>query len=309
MKSSRCATPPDALVVVVPELEALLREAGSAPRRIERLLATGFRRALDDSRAHGELVTGEPIAPAALTRNLDCPDEARGCWLRADPVDLTPDLTSVWLHAGARMPSETAAASELTEMFDEEGLALDFPVPERGYIRLEREPDCRFSPPWRLAGESMDLVFPKGAEAGYWRRLLNETQVVLHQHRRQAENASVSLPGSLWFWGAGSLPDRHRTAVRVARIFADDVVFVALADWLGLECRAASREVDPGAGALIEWVAEHGLSAEENLDRLDAFLKRAWRRLRLDRNMKTLELASLEHAWRFSTLDAWRVWR
>lgn len=258
---------------------------------------------------HGQLVTGKPLAPAALTRHLDCPDDAEGYWLRADPVDLTPDLASVWLHAGARMSPRSPAATELIELFSHEGMTLEFPVPERGYVRLEREPECRFSPPWKLAGKSMDLVFPAGAEAMFWQRLLNETQVVLHQHRHSATDPDQYLPGTLWFWGGGSLPERDSVHARFNCVAADDPILEALARWLGLELQAPDEGTDPAPGMLIEWPLDRALSAGRNLERLDAFLKRAWRRLRLDRGLASVELASLEWVWRFSTLDAWRPWR
>lgn len=308
MKSSRFATRPDATcIVLVPDLESLFRESAGKPALIRRLTRRAAPRQLDPAGFQGELAIGRPVPPAALTRRLDQPDDADGYWLRADPIDLSADLGAVWLHPGVPLDPDSAPARELVALFAEEGLDLDFPTPERGYIRLAEPVDCHFSPPWALAGESMENLLPTGGDARRWRRLLNETQVMLHQHR--AESGPNRPPGSLWFWGGGALPERSGIEPRISTIAGDDPIMLGLADWLELEQMSARFEESPRPGLMMTWAFDYSLDAETNLEQLDAWIRRAWRRLRLDRRFEALEIVDDSRCWRFTTGDAWRMWR
>ncbi|RFF31950.1 hypothetical protein DZC52_02870 [Wenzhouxiangella sediminis] len=263
-------------------------------------------RNLDVRSPQAELVTGRPLPAAPLTRRLDRPDDAAGVWLRADPVGLVPDLAAVWLQPERRFGAG-AWSEAISDLLEEEGLALELTASGRGYIALERSPESLFVPPWALAGSSLDHAMPEGDDARRWRRLLNETQVLLQQHRRSADDPAA-IPGSLWFWGGGSLPEPEKAVARVQRIVAGDPVLVGLADWLGLPCRAFEEGVEPRPGDLVEWPSRFEASAEANLERLQEFLRVAWRRLRLGR-IGELELSGMETVRRFAPRHAWRIWR
>lgn len=307
MRSSRSATKPDQrLIVHVPQLESLLREAGRLPALLAALLDRAEGAPLDTQCPQAELVTGCALPAAPLTRRLDRPDDADGAWLRADPIGLVPDLTAVWLQADESFRSGEWREG-VAELLAEEGFSLDLTEGGRGYLRLDTPPDCRFAPPWSLAGASLELCLPAGPGARRWRRLLNETQVMLQQQRKQSDEPG-SIPGSLWFWGGGVLPEASSVRPRVTRILADDPVLRGLADWLGLPCRAAAEAVEPEPGSLVEWPSRFEESAEANLERLKGFLGTAWRRLRTGR-IRELELAGIERVRRYSVADAWRVWR
>ena len=57
--------------------------------------------------------------------------------------------------------------------------------------------------------------YASGEGAERWRALLNESQIVLHNHPINAvrEARGAVAVNSLWFWGAGTLPDSVRCAV------------------------------------------------------------------------------------------------
>lgn len=307
MRSSRSATTPDKrLVVHVPQLEALLRESEAAPPLIRALVESGRARRLDPASPQGDLVAGRALPAAPLTRRVDRPDDAGGVWMRADPIGLVTDLAAVWLQSDKVFdPGDWCAA--LSELLAEEGLSLDLATGGRGYVRLETIPECSFSPPWTLAGNSLEHCLPEGPDARCWRRLLNETQVLLAQYRRGVDDPS-SVPGSLWFWGGGALPDIDPVQARVRRIVAADPVLRGMADWLGLEQLEFDPSFEAGGGDLVEWPARHAEDADANLERLQQFLRPAWRRLRRG-GIRELELAGMATLRRFTTTDAWRVWR
>jgi hypothetical protein len=304
MRSSRFATRSERRhVVLVPGLQDLLREAEQVPRPIRRFLERSESLALDPASCHSQLLFGRELAPAALSRHFDRPHDAAGRWMRADPVGLTPDLAAVWVLAQATLGRDSPVARELSARFAEEGMTLDLCGAQRGYLALPSVPECRFTPPWELAGESMDRVWPMGPGALYWRKLLNETQMILHQHR----SASPWLPASLWFWGAGELPAECPVA-RVRRVHATSPELLGAAAWAGLAVEEAAPEGDALSGSLVEWQPNHSERAEDNLERLATDLGTAMRRLCLGRALQTLELAGEHRVWRLSTLRAWRLW-
>lgn len=306
MKSSRSATTPDRrLVVFVPELESLLREAGRPPRLVSAIARPDRANELSASCPQALLATGVDLAAAPLSRLHDFPEDASGAWMRADPIGLTPDLAAVWMQAEQSF-TRGAWQQDLQALMADEGFELDFHPSGRGYLRLSETPDCRFASPAALAGNSLEHCLPEGPGSSVWRRLLNETQILLHQcaDRRRGE----SVPGSLWFWGGGQLPAAGDVAPRIESLVADDPVMAGLAEWLALPCREAGDGVEVRGGELIEWPAEFERSADENLERLAAFLRPAWRQLRLGR-LRALELCGRHCRWVCRPADAWRVWR
>lgn len=300
------------IVILVPELEALLAEAGQVPQRLAAILARGQRRALDEDHFQSELLCGQALSPAALSRWRDCPNDADGTWLRADPVALRPDLNAVWVQAGLDWPgpespdaaSVASLIEELQQLFVHEGLVFDPVHPGRGYLRLDHEPDCRFWPPWALSGQSMDHLLPTGPTQQRWRRLLNECQMLMHQ---AGQRSDASLPQGLWFWGAGSLPGTESVKPRVSHVESRDPVLLGLADWLKLSHAPVPNAV-LADHSLVEWMAEPARDAIENLQTLDQWLAPAWRRLRRA-GIDALELASTRQAWSVCPSASWRLWR
>ena len=87
-------------------------------------------------------------------------------------------------------------------------------APRAGTCAFRANPDCLRSPtPDEVLGEDLFAHLPEGDLGRRWRALLTEAQVVLHNHPWNAMRASLGKPAvnSLWFWGAGALPDFVRT--------------------------------------------------------------------------------------------------
>ena len=291
------------ITVFVPELDALLNEAQQVPSLLARLLGRGQDVGLDPTAAGTELVAGQAVMSAPLTRRVDRPQDAEGIWMRADPVGLIPDLGAVWLQPGARLDPQSSLVAELGALFSENGFDFDLPCAQRGYLRLERLPDCRFTPPWLLAGESMEHALPAGPEQKAWRRLLSEIQVLMH-----SRGADSGAPGGLWLWGAGELPRDPRPTARVSHLQCQDPALIGAADWLGLSHEPSGADLSPADHTLVEWEAVRERSADANLSALAAWIKPLWRRLKLAR-ISALELAGRERVWQVTPAAAWQFWR
>jgi len=185
------------------------------------------------------LPRGLPVAAAA--RQRDAGDAINAVWLRADPAYVQPDINGARLLSYGQALGLTAAdAAELLRplkpLFGDTGFPIDAPVPSRWYLRLP--PGAKlpeFTSPEQALGADMFDQLPEGNEGRRWRALLSEAQVVLHNHPLNARRIAAGLApvNSLWFWGAGVLPDHVRT--RFARIASDDEAVTALAALSGAQ--------------------------------------------------------------------------
>jgi hypothetical protein len=172
---------------------------------------------------------------AALTRRVDAPGDADGaCWLRADPAHIRPGINGATLLACGDALAPTREEAEallrpLRPLFGDAGFPIDAPVPAHWYLRLPREArPPEFSAPAQALGDDVFEHLPDGEPGRRWRALLSEAQVTLHNHPVNARRVEAGkLPvNSLWFWGAGVLPD-HVSSPH-ARLLSDDEVAGAL---------------------------------------------------------------------------------
>ncbi|AVP98375.1 phosphoglycerate mutase [Ahniella affigens] len=218
-----------------------------SPKRLQRigvwpelasLLARGDRLAdaaegLPALVAQSFALTPNRLSEAALSRLADCGDAAHGNWLRADPVSLGADQSSLRLMAFNGLNLDHAAAEDLAAvlkpLFGDIGYELSVVTPERWYLRLADGSEIpEFSPPERVLGDRLDAHLPTGTSGLRWQRLLTEAQMSLHAHRlnqRRMQHGQMPI-NSLWFWGGGRLPNRVQTTV--ARVHSADPVLQGL---------------------------------------------------------------------------------
>lgn len=168
------------------------------------------------SRVFDVLPRGWPVA--AATRQREAGDAASAAWLRADPVFVQPDMNGARLMAYGPALSLTAQDAEallpaLKPLFGDIGFPIDAGAPSHWYLRLPLGAKLpTFTSPDEALGADFFDHLPAGAEGRRWRALLSEAQVVLHNHPHNARRIASGLApiNSLWFWGAGPLPDQVR---------------------------------------------------------------------------------------------------
>lgn len=179
---------------------------------------------------------------AALTRAMDAGEaDARGsAWLRADPAHIRADINGARLLGiggtlGIEQADVDAFLPALRPLFGDAGFSLDAPHPTRWYLRLpgDAKLPAFASPDDALGDDVFEHVMPHpgrdGPEARRWRVLASEAQVTLHNHPRNAERIAMGRPAinSLWFWGAGVLPDGF--ASRSPTLYSDDLLLHGIA--------------------------------------------------------------------------------
>ena len=154
-----------------------------------------------------------PLAPISFAADGGAPGNAY--WLRADPVHLQVSRDQLVLADSSRFAINGAEASELVRAlnahFGRDGLSFHAPHPTRWYLRLPATVDLRCTPLAEAAGKNIDPLLASGADAGRFRSLSNEAQMLLHSHPvNDAREAAGEMPvNSIWLWGGGTMPLLH----------------------------------------------------------------------------------------------------
>jgi hypothetical protein len=300
------------LTLLLPELSRVERTP-----RLSHWLARGDR--LPDAKPGREALLresfdfiGTSLPVAALTRSLDANDAADALWLRADPAFAMADAVTGRLMAcgeiGLSQFESEELARALRPLFGDAGFALEPTKPSRWYLRCPtgaRLP--RFAPPASVLGDDLMLHLPSGDNERQWRHLLNEAQVILHNHPLNAARAQrgLSTVNSVWFWGEGALPEWVRTPL--TRVISGDDPVVALARLAKVEhIDSGWNAEDPANRAdtilLDLGSASDAQSVDVHLSNLDSALKR--------RFVTSLRIISADGTRAiYKPSHAWRVWR
>jgi hypothetical protein len=260
-----------------------------------------------------ETTPQRPFASAAVRRQAARGDAGTALWVAADPVQVQADMSSLRLMAVGEFSLTPAEIESLLRALKpvcgDLGFELTAVDSDHWYLRGLTSADVPLEgDPRDLLGADLAAHLPASAK---WRRLLNETQVLLHQHPLQRERAARGLPtpNSLWFWGGGALP--HAVKSGFARVVTDDALLRAWAAQVGARATAtADADAPPATGKvpagsrLIECWSPHGLQALQ-----DRLLPAMLRDLR-SRRIAAIELECLSgERHRYVHWHGWRVWR
>jgi hypothetical protein len=118
----------------------------------------------------------------------------------------------------------------------------------RWCARLEEELAIDAENPLDVAGRDFDLSLPGGEAGKRWHQLLNEAQMLLHEHpvNEARESRGEAMVNSLWLWGVGRAPKLD--PCRWQSVTADDPVALGLARLAG----ARTRSLPQSAAAWLE---------------------------------------------------------
>ncbi|MBI3776008.1 MAG: hypothetical protein HY273_10725 [Gammaproteobacteria bacterium] len=236
-----------------------------------------------------------PIAP--VTYGLDHGETPQGYCLRADPVHAAADRDVLRMLDPRTLaiapPEAQALVATLNAHFAQDGLQFAAPQPQRWYLDLPTDPALRTHPLADAIGASMHDYLPFGTHGKRWQGILNEIQMVLHEHPvNLARGARGELTiNSVWFWGGGQTPPVAQKCW--AQVWSDDVVALGLAKLSGVPRTGAPESarawlnaaVTPGEHLLVlpgeSRVELAGMDAAWFAPLLAALKKRVLQRLTL----------------------------
>lgn len=299
-------------LILLPERRRLRGDATAAPA-LQHLLARG------DASTHAvgsdeQLRAAFDILPrgfshAALSREHDARDAALHHWLRADPGHVRADMGMGRLLACGELgltPDEVEALLKpLRPLFGDEGFPISAPTPSRWYLMLPREarlPD--FAPPDAVLGDDLYNHLPQGEPGRRWRRLLNEAQVVLHNHPVNATRAARGqvTVNTLWFWGGGGLPDSVRALWSSA--WSDDPSLRTLASMASVPVQSPASAAQVARDTLVDLRDTRDLAALER-DWLAPLLAR-----QRSASLGPIDLLFTDgHRVAYAPAHRWRFWR
>lgn len=202
-------------------------------------------------------------------------------WLRADPVTMWADMARVFMtsHGFADLDPYERNEIELCvrDVLTEAGIDLHSDHPERWCIALGQPLEFAFTPLAEALGMDVADALPDHPKARYWRRVLNEIQVALHNcpvnvQRRAAGRQEVN---SVWFWGGGFIPDAAPRCLWDT-VYSDNPVSRGLAIINDSATRPLGEALpaefaDDGQAILVDWGPGEG-SADQELAALEGLV-------------------------------------
>jgi len=196
-----------------------------------------------------------PVAPYTLLADGGAPE--RHFWMRADPVHLRVGRDSLVLADGAAFQVSRAESEALVETLNRHfgQTMLFYPMrPARWYVRLEKAPDMQTTPAAAARGLAIDETLPSGPDAVRFHALMNEAQMLLHEHPVNAEREARGEPAlnSIWFWGWGVIDAEHGRPFSM--VFGDDPLARGLALAAGIPVRALPKD----AGSVLAALGDEG---------------------------------------------------
>lgn len=176
----------------------------------------------------------EPIPAGALTSALCGADATAAGYLRADPVHLRADMAKLLLFDAVALDAlELGALQDYLAGFFSEFAMQFHATPEGCYLSSAQRIELQARTPASLDGGDISSAMPGGADAAFWHQRLNELQMHLHHWPLNEKRSADGKPvvNSLWFWGAGALPQRPHTPYR--QLFSRDADARLLGRWCG----------------------------------------------------------------------------
>lgn len=216
----------------------------------------------------------------------------------------------------------SALLASIQPLFAELEWQLYAPQPQRWYVAPPNPLQLNATTLEAALGRSVDRTLPSGADARTWKRLMNEVQMVWHEHpvNMQREAQGELAINSLWLYGGSSsnipIPTKNFDAV-----YADVLYARALATAAGAESgtarstpsltHACTLQIDQSLQPSLmtqDWYQWRNgwLQLEHNFfaPLLDLLGRRILRRL-------TLVLCGEQQAFEvvITPLDLWKFWR
>jgi hypothetical protein len=205
-----------------------------------------------------------PVAPYTLLADGGAP--GADFWMRADPVHLNVGRDTLALGGTpldlSRAEAESLAAT-LNLHFDG-ALAFQALRPERWYIRFAEAPEVETTPASVARGTAIGDKLPTGKDAMRFRTLLNEVQMLLHEHpvNTEREARGASSVNSVWLWGGGELEAPPVRAFSI--VLADDPLARGLALAAGIPAKTALSSLPEEGKALVVIDAPRGADLERD---------------------------------------------
>jgi len=141
-------------------------------------------------------------------------DEKPNTWVcYASPVLIQPnrDHLSIVQADGFELEIDDAKSlcSEFNDYFKDDGLQFGFTQANTWFCYHDEASNAAVISPTQIIGKNILEYLPSELSDVQWRKMFNETQMLLHHSATNQRRVSNGKPeiNSLWFWGGGILPE------------------------------------------------------------------------------------------------------
>jgi hypothetical protein len=208
---------------------------------------------LDGPGMHGELLQRFPAGPC--TRAAILGGRPAGTWACARPVHLLTAIdhlrlspARVSLEAGER----AALLGDLNRHLQGRGFEFHDSCDGDWCLECETPVECTSVEPAAAAGRNVRDLMPGGRDGARLRSLMNEIQMLLHDHPVNIARTGrgLSAVNSLWLWGFGRLEGEPVTSLPA--LFTDDAWLAGLWRLHGSTSRRIADFESSVTGAVTE---------------------------------------------------------
>jgi hypothetical protein len=227
--------------------------------------------------------------------------------LLAEPIHLRVQNDGLTMIGLAAAPVTTAEAhaivATLNRHFAPDGVRFGVLSDSCWLLLVDRPVHVDTTPSCMLDGRAVFEHQPRGEHAPLLRQIMNEAQMLLHEHPINLARANQGVLGvsGIWLWGEGALPEcSHR---HWQQVYGHDCLAAGIAAWVGATYAPGWDNAAPAGDVLILDTQEPSATAT-----LDGLLESV-----RDGHFATLHWRHITaqggHEWRYRRTDRWRFWR
>jgi hypothetical protein len=229
-----------------------------------------------------KLNVGSDFPGASLTMIAnDLYDESM-FYMHADPVHLRADMDHAVLTSSEDLnitdEESSALITALNKHFEQDDFELLLLNKNQWLLSSKNKIQMKTTALPDATGRNINFILPQGKDAGYWKQMLTEAQMLMHTHAVNVsrENKAEQSINSLWFHGSGVLDGFNNNAVY--NICSNQDAMKGLASYLNCAYSTLPGSASDYAGQL--------LAAKKN-------------------TVNILHLADLEHLVNYTDVTPW----
>lgn len=187
---------------------------------------------------------------AAICASIDGLDVGEAYWLRADPVHFVMQRDCFSLSEPVPLSVSQGYAGQmlarLNQHFAQDGLAFYMGQSGAWYVRANQTQQIKTSLPSVAIDKNVHHFMPDGQDSAKWKAVLNEVQMLLHEHPANTQrevNGEVAV-NSVWFSGGGELPPVSLAANEVDLVVAQSPLYHGFAKQTGIAWQVTTNLAD-----------------------------------------------------------------
>jgi len=187
---------------------------------------------------------------AAISAAVDGLEVGDNYWLRADPVHFVMQRDCFSLSEPAPLLVKPAHATlmvaSLNAHFSQDGLVFCIGKSGAWYLRADKAVQITTTLPSVAMDKNVHHFMPQGVDSAKWKSILNEVQMLLHDHpaNEARESSGELVVNSAWLSGGGVMPAFKALKQDVDLMTANDVLREGLATWANLAYQLVPSSLD-----------------------------------------------------------------